>query len=175
MDLLNLILFMVLANAIPLSGIKLHRQNIVLIAASVLLGFDQEHTVHWLNGCITISGEISGQSLFYSNTITPDLALGVLDKTTQLFSSDRFIAVNTQTNTMYLYMDFLHLDINDIRIYIDGSPAEWDPDLRCFKTCLGAEDLTPRITNDSLYGDVFNGVTFEVRTNGVPIKHLEYV
>jgi hypothetical protein len=72
-------------------------------------------------------------------------------------------------------MDFLHMDINDIRIFIDGSPAAWDPDLRCFKVCLGAEEVTPRVSNDSLYGDVFNGVTFEVRTNGVPIKHLEYV
>jgi len=76
---------------------------------------------------------------------------------------------------MYLYMDFLHMDINNVRVFIDGYLANWDPDLRCFKILLGAEDVTPRTDNVPLIEEKFNGITFEVRTNGVPIQHLKYV
>jgi hypothetical protein len=72
-------------------------------------------------------------------------------------------------------MDFLHMDMNDIRVFIDGNLSSWDPDMRCFKVSLGAEDITPRTGNIPLIEDKFNGVTFEVRTNGVPIQHLKYV
>jgi len=175
MDLINLILFVVVANTIPFTGIASLKQNVILIIASVFLGFDQTHTILWLNGSIHVSGEVSGQSIFYSNTITPDIALGVLDKTTQLSSSSKFIAINNSENAMYLYMDFIHMDVNDVRVFIDGVFAKWDPDLRCFKALLDAKDVTPRTDNNSLIENKFSGVTFEVRTNGVPIKHLMYV
>jgi len=123
MDLINLILFVVLANTVPLSGISPKKQNIVLLVASVLLGFDQTYTIFWLDGTISISGEASREAILYSNTITPDGALGVLDKSTQLFSSNKFIAINNSENAMYLYMDFIHMDIKDVRVFIDGSLA----------------------------------------------------
>lgn len=175
MDLLNLILFIVIANTVPFTGMALSKQNIALLTASVLLGFDQTCTIYWLDGTIYVLGEASQQVAFYSSTVTPDQALGVLDKSTQLSSFNKFIAFNKSTNTMYLHMNFLHMDVNNIRVFIDGSLANWDPDLRCFKVHLGAEDMTPRIDNISLIEDKFNGVTFEVRINGVPIQHLKYV
>lgn len=175
MDLLNLILFIVVANTVPFTGIALSKQNMVLLVASALLGFDQTCTIYWLDGTICIYGEASQQVMIYSNAITPDQALGVSDKSTQLSSLNKFIAFNKSTNTMYLHMNFLHMEANDFRVFIDGYLANWDPDLRCFKVHLGAEDITPRIDNISLIEDKFNGVTFEVRTNGVPIQHLKYV
>jgi hypothetical protein len=45
MDLLNLILFVVAANTISFTGMPLAKQNIFLVIASVILGFNQEHTV----------------------------------------------------------------------------------------------------------------------------------
>lgn len=51
----------------------------------------------------------------------------------------------------------------------------WNVTLNCFEVNLN-DDLIPRTENTDLSNrEVFDGIEFEVRTNGVPIKYLKYV
>jgi len=124
MDLLNLILFIILANTIPSAGISLKYQNFILISMSFLLGFDQQHEFIWLDGTIYTSGNVDGQSILYYNTATVDGAPLVLDKTTQLSYSNRFISVNRSDGTLRLHMDFVRMSVEDVRVFVDGYQAD---------------------------------------------------
>ena len=71
-----------------------------------------------------------------------------------------------------MYLRYINAEV---RVFIDGYRAGWNVTLNCFEVNLN-DDLIPRTENtDPSNREVFDGIEFEVRTNGVPIKYLKYV
>jgi hypothetical protein len=175
MDLLDLILFIVIANTLPLSGISKNQQFFLLTTISFYLGFDLQHDVIWIDGTLYTSSTICGQTgILFTNTYTLDGAPLVLDQSTQLSSCKRFISINKIEGILRVHLDFLHMSVEDVRVFVDGYQAEWNTSTRSFEIDFGNDD-TPRTSNTSTSEEEFNGVTFSISTNGVPLKHLKYM
>lgn len=121
MDLLHLLMFIVVANVVPSIGMSPVMQNLALSLSAFCLGCDLELCITWYDCTITVHGSISGEANLFSNiTTTMDGALFSLEKETQAHGFRKFISVNKQENLICLYMDFLHLNAGDFRVYIDG-------------------------------------------------------
>lgn len=161
----------------PLTGFSTKNQNIIMFVLSLFFQCDQEITVFWLDGSIKCMGHFEGTILIKEHDLVGSVVHVVpetLEQGTQLSLYNKFILVDKKNNIIRLYMDFVNMDINNVRVFIDGYPTEWDPIKRDFFLDLN-NDVTPRVNNSSsLSRDQFTGVTFEVTTNGLPLKHLQY-
>jgi hypothetical protein len=179
MDLLHLILIVIVANVMPfpLPGVSHNIQNILLSVFAVYLGCDSELNVIFYDGTITMYGNISYETVLCTSTTTMDNAPVLLEnRGTQAHGFRKLICLNKAENTVSLYMDLLDVNYKDVRVYIDGYIADYDVVRQRFTVDLNASDMTPRIDNtDPSNREVFNGITFEVRTNGVPLKHLKFM
>ena len=98
----------------------------------------------------------------------------VLDQSTQLSSCKRFISIHKFEGILRVHLDFIHMNVEDVRVFVDGYQAEWNTSTRSFEIDFSNDD-TPRTDNTSTSEEEFNGVTFAISTNGVPLKHLKYM
>jgi len=171
MDLLQLLLLIIFANTIPFSGISKTNQNFVLVLFSLLLGYEHEMNIIWLDGTVSIYGNISCTVDLINGVNTLDITPGSLDKSTQVARLSKFLYIDKSSNHMFLHMGFPRFGLDEIRVFVDGYRMEWSDFHNCFMLDLSS-DLTPRTNN--LSKDVFGGVTLEIRTNGVTLAHLKY-
>lgn len=176
MKLEYLIIILIGANAISLTNLSRKNQNLIMFFLSIYFGFDQELTIFWIDGTINVWGHCEGSIIINKdqNINLVDAMINAtpntIENSTQLKIYDKFISI--EENIIKLHLDFVNLNVENIRVLVDNYPAQWDGHNGCYY--LDLDNVTPRVNNlGSLFEDQFKGVTFEVKTNGLPLKHLK--
>ena len=173
----SLLLFIVAANLLSSSDVKPIASNLLLFSLSLFLGFEWEVTFVLLDGTSPVQGHMYGSIILETSKgvvkITKNDTPG---NVVQIVKNYRFVHVDKKNDIIRMYMSLKHMSPSDVKVYIDGYLTQWDPSTKSFFLDHTTDDLTPRTDNlSSTNSDQGPGISFEVRTGGVPLKHLKYL